>query len=62
MTMTDNRDPHTTTLTLTRGGTIDIDPIDLYINMVENCYENRSDVDMSDLQGMVDYLNGIINK
>ena len=70
---TDNRDQTTTTLTLSavdgsNGAdiiTVDIDPIELFENMIENCFDpdraNDDDLDTSILDAMNDFLSDIVS-
>lgn len=65
----DNRDDHTTWLWPAGqdiGEPIEIDPFEIFTNMLENCYENRNyseeGIDTSDLQGMADYINGLLKQ
>lgn len=53
---TDNRDPTTTTLILSNGQKVDVDPIGLVRNMIENNYEDITDTDKTDLQNLYDYI------
>ena len=66
VTNIDNQDSITTLLTLSNGTEVEVDVVDLYTNMVENNYEGPSkaggSMDTSDIQAMVDYLNGILNQ
>lgn len=60
ITGTDNRDPHTTTLTIEdqqgQSYVVDIDPIELFRNMVENCFDGDDNTDTSDLDDIVDFI------
>lgn len=63
----DNRDDHTTWLWPAGygvGSYVEVDPFDLFENMLVNCYEDREpgDVDTSDLQAMADRINGLLNR
>ena len=70
----DNRDQKTTTLTLSavdgsKGAgiiTVDIDPVDLFENMLENCFgqdrRDTDDLDTSLLDAMSDFLSDLVNK
>ena len=56
----DNRDPRTTWLWISPTEYIEVDPINLVTNMVENCFEpeDKKDLgDTSDLQALADFLN-----
>lgn len=57
---TDNRDESTTTLTLSDGSTVDVNPIELVKNMIDNCFD--SDVSMTDtstLDDLIDYITQV---
>jgi hypothetical protein len=59
----DNRDPTTTKLVLARGGhagevfEVEINPVDLFFNMVENCYDPmNTEADSSNIEDWIDTL------
>lgn len=59
----DNRDQNTTWLWLNETDYVEVDPADLYRNMVENCFEEADGtLDTADLQDMIDYLTPIALK
>lgn len=68
---TDNRDPHCTSLIiknpsdLSDGAHIDVDPFELFHNMLENCFtaeQIQMGADTSDLEDMLDTLKNVINR
>ena len=50
---TDNRDLHTTVLNMTNGDTVEVDPVDLFENALNNC-DDEVALDMFDK--LIDHL------
>lgn len=53
---TDNRDQYTTTLILDNGDTVDVNPVELVMNMIENLPE---DGDHSVIDELRDFLKDL---
>lgn len=53
---TDNRDPFTTVLILDNDDKVEVNPVELFKNMVENCFGDGSDLDTSVLDDVRDFM------